>query len=134
MGSKTIRFYFGRLMQEVQPNGTPKYYCFITAHTLMITMANCDHSAKAKCTEKGTPCRPWVILSWPTSCCAPGSIAGWLWARRGDIDYIGQLDDDLVDLIATIHPEHTNATMILIGFSDGGAFGDSTETSSIDTS
>jgi pimeloyl-ACP methyl ester carboxylesterase len=42
--------------------------------------------------------------------------------RRGDIDYIGQLDDDLADLIATVRPEHAKATMTLIGFSGGGAF------------
>ena len=42
--------------------------------------------------------------------------------RRGDIDYIGQLDDDLADLMATIRPEHAHATMTLIGFSGGGAF------------
>jgi non-heme chloroperoxidase len=42
--------------------------------------------------------------------------------RSGDIDYIGQLDDDLADLIATIRPEHTNAALTLIGFSAGGAF------------
>jgi non-heme chloroperoxidase len=42
--------------------------------------------------------------------------------RRGDIDYIGQLDDDLVDLIATIRPEHANAALTLVGFSGGGAF------------
>ena len=42
--------------------------------------------------------------------------------RRGDIDYIGQLDDDLADLVATIRPEHAHATMTLIGFSGGGAF------------
>ena len=42
--------------------------------------------------------------------------------RRGDIDYIGQLDDDLADLAATIRPEHAHATMTLIGFSGGGAF------------
>ena len=42
--------------------------------------------------------------------------------RRGDIDYIGQLDDDLADLIATIRPEHANAALTLIGFSAGGAF------------
>jgi pimeloyl-ACP methyl ester carboxylesterase len=42
--------------------------------------------------------------------------------KRGDIDYIGQLDDDLVDLIATIRPEHANAALTLIGFSGGGAF------------
>ncbi len=43
-------------------------------------------------------------------------------ARRGDIDFIGQLDDDLADLVATIRTEHPNATMTLIGFSGGGAF------------
>jgi pimeloyl-ACP methyl ester carboxylesterase len=42
--------------------------------------------------------------------------------RRGDIDYIGQLDDDLADLIATIRPDHANAAIALIGFSAGGAF------------
>jgi hypothetical protein len=59
-------------------------------------------------------------------------------AQRGEIDYIGQVDDDLVDLIATIHPEHANAALTLIGFS-GGAFtiriaGGLTAISSIDTS
>jgi pimeloyl-ACP methyl ester carboxylesterase len=42
--------------------------------------------------------------------------------RRGDIDYIGQLDDDLADFVATIRKEHAGATMTLIGFSGGGAF------------
>jgi pimeloyl-ACP methyl ester carboxylesterase len=42
--------------------------------------------------------------------------------RRGDIDYIGQLDDDLADLVATISPLHPKASMTLIGFSAGGAF------------
>ncbi len=42
--------------------------------------------------------------------------------RRGDIDYIGQLDDDLADLVATIRPAHAHATLTLIGFSGGGAF------------
>jgi pimeloyl-ACP methyl ester carboxylesterase len=42
--------------------------------------------------------------------------------RRGDIDYIGQLDDDLADLTAVIHPEHPGADTTLIGFSAGGAF------------
>ena len=36
--------------------------------------------------------------------------------RRGDIDYIGQLDDDLVDFVARIRPEHANAEITLIGF------------------
>ena len=42
--------------------------------------------------------------------------------RRGDIDYIGQLDDDLADLVATIRPEHPNSALTLVGFSSGGAF------------
>lgn len=42
--------------------------------------------------------------------------------RRGDIDYIGQLDDDLADLIAAIRPDHPNSAITLIGFSGGGAF------------
>jgi alpha-beta hydrolase superfamily lysophospholipase len=42
--------------------------------------------------------------------------------RRGDIDYIGQLDDDLADFVATIRPKHASPTMTLIGFSGGGAF------------
>src|SRR5580700_2306284 len=42
--------------------------------------------------------------------------------RRGDIDYIGQLDDDLVDFVATIRAQHANAPITLIGFSAGGAF------------
>jgi pimeloyl-ACP methyl ester carboxylesterase len=41
--------------------------------------------------------------------------------KRGDIDYIGQLDDDLEDLIATIRPKHAGAAHTLIGFSGGGA-------------
>jgi non-heme chloroperoxidase len=41
--------------------------------------------------------------------------------RRGDIDYIGQLDDDLADLVATIRPAHAHATLTLIGLSGGGA-------------
>jgi pimeloyl-ACP methyl ester carboxylesterase len=41
---------------------------------------------------------------------------------RGDIDYIGQLDDDLVDFVATIRPQHAKARITLIGFSGGGAF------------
>jgi non-heme chloroperoxidase len=42
--------------------------------------------------------------------------------RRGDIDYIGQLDDDLADFMAVISPAHVHATRTLIGFSGGAAF------------
>jgi len=40
---------------------------------------------------------------------------------RGDIDYIGQLDDDLADLVASVRPRNPGARMTLIGFSGGGA-------------
>jgi pimeloyl-ACP methyl ester carboxylesterase len=42
--------------------------------------------------------------------------------HRGDIDYIGQLDDDLADLVGTVHKDHPQARLTLIGFSGGGAF------------
>ena len=42
--------------------------------------------------------------------------------RRGDIDYIGQLDDDLADFIAVLKPKHPGARVTLIGFSSGGGF------------
>ena len=41
-------------------------------------------------------------------------------ARRGDVDYIGQLEDDLADLIAMIQKEYPNALLILGGHSSGG--------------
>jgi len=40
--------------------------------------------------------------------------------QRGDLAYIGQLDDDLADFVAQI-PKHPDA-VTLIGFSAGGAF------------
>jgi len=42
--------------------------------------------------------------------------------RPGDIDYVGQLDDDLVDLVGLIRPLHPNADLILVGHSSGGGF------------
>jgi non-heme chloroperoxidase len=42
--------------------------------------------------------------------------------RRGDIDYIGQLEDDLADFVAVIQPLHPNTSRTLIGFSAGGGF------------
>jgi non-heme chloroperoxidase len=42
--------------------------------------------------------------------------------RRGDIDYAGQLDDDLADLIAAVKAQHPGARLILVGFSSGGGF------------
>ena len=42
--------------------------------------------------------------------------------RSGDIDYIGQLEDDLADFVAVLRPLHPNASFSLIGFSSGGGF------------
>ncbi|MGH6979806.1 MAG: alpha/beta hydrolase [Stellaceae bacterium] len=42
--------------------------------------------------------------------------------RQGDIDYIGQLDDDLVDMVALLRASHPKAGLSLIGFSSGGGF------------
>ncbi|MCP5094091.1 MAG: alpha/beta hydrolase [Chloroflexi bacterium] len=40
--------------------------------------------------------------------------------RRGDVDYIEQLDDDLADLIAVIRKENPDAMLIVGGHSSGG--------------
>jgi pimeloyl-ACP methyl ester carboxylesterase len=42
--------------------------------------------------------------------------------RRGDIDYIGQLDDDLADFIAQLGPAKSGGTRTLVGFSAGAGF------------
>jgi non-heme chloroperoxidase len=41
---------------------------------------------------------------------------------RGDIDYAGELDDDLADLVAAIRARHPKAKLILLGFSSGGGY------------
>jgi len=41
---------------------------------------------------------------------------------RGDIGYIGQLDDDLADLIAELRKTYANARLELIGHSSGGGY------------
>jgi len=40
--------------------------------------------------------------------------------RRGDVDYIGQLEDDLADLTAMIRKDNPNAMLIVGGHSSGG--------------
>jgi len=40
--------------------------------------------------------------------------------RRGDVDYIGQLEDDLADLIAFLRGEHRDGPITLGGHSSGG--------------
>jgi non-heme chloroperoxidase len=42
--------------------------------------------------------------------------------RNGDIDYIGQLENDLADFVAVLRPLNPNASFSLIGFSSGGGF------------
>jgi non-heme chloroperoxidase len=41
---------------------------------------------------------------------------------RGDIDYAGQLDDDLADFVAAVQLRHPNTKLVLLGFSSGGGF------------
>src|SRR5208282_213137 len=41
---------------------------------------------------------------------------------RGDIDYAGQLDDDLADFVAAVAARHPNAKLVLLGFSAGGGY------------
>ncbi len=41
---------------------------------------------------------------------------------RGDIAYIGQLDDDLADLVTHLRPTYPKARLTLIGHSSGGGF------------
>jgi alpha-beta hydrolase superfamily lysophospholipase len=42
--------------------------------------------------------------------------------RRGDIDYIGQQDDDLADFVATARKAYPDARLVLVGHSAGGGF------------
>jgi pimeloyl-ACP methyl ester carboxylesterase len=42
--------------------------------------------------------------------------------RRGDVDYIGQIDDDLADFIAQLGPVKSGETRTLVGFSGGAGF------------
>jgi non-heme chloroperoxidase len=42
--------------------------------------------------------------------------------RRGDIDYIGQLDDDLSDFVAQLGQAKSGETRTLVGFSAGAGF------------
>jgi len=42
--------------------------------------------------------------------------------RSGDIDYVGQLDDDLADFMATLGTRGAGTAVTLLGFSSGGGF------------
>jgi non-heme chloroperoxidase len=41
---------------------------------------------------------------------------------RGDIDYAGELDDDMADFIAMVRSKYPNAKLVLTGFSSGGGY------------
>jgi non-heme chloroperoxidase len=41
---------------------------------------------------------------------------------RGDIDYAGELDDDLTDFTAMVRGKYPNAKLVLMGFSSGGGY------------
>ena len=41
---------------------------------------------------------------------------------RGDIGYIGELDDDMADLVAHLGKDYPNAHLMMIGHSSGGGF------------
>jgi non-heme chloroperoxidase len=41
---------------------------------------------------------------------------------HGDIGYLGQLDDDLVEFAAWLRPRHPGVPVVLAGFSSGGGF------------
>ena len=45
---------------------------------------------------------------------------GYTPERRGDVDYIGQLEDDLADFIAMIRKDNPRVTLIVGGHSSGG--------------
>jgi alpha-beta hydrolase superfamily lysophospholipase len=41
---------------------------------------------------------------------------------RGDIDHVGQLEDDLADLVALVRRSYPHARLVLVGHSSGGGF------------
>jgi len=53
---------------------------------------------------------------------APDVRGQGLSGRRGDIDYIGQQDDDLAALVAVVRQTYPNARLVLVGHSAGGGF------------
>jgi non-heme chloroperoxidase len=52
----------------------------------------------------------------------PGLRGHYGSGRSGDIDHIGQLEDDLADFVAVLRPLRPAASFTLIGFSSGGGF------------
>ena len=54
---------------------------------------------------------------------APDWRGGGLSGQTGDIDYVGQLEDDLEDLLAWLRHDYPQSEFIYVGFSAGGSFG-----------
>jgi len=53
---------------------------------------------------------------------APDIRGQGLSGRRGDVDYIGQQEDDLADFVALIRKRYPRARLVLAGHSSGGGF------------
>ncbi len=53
---------------------------------------------------------------------APDIRGQGLSGRRGDVDYIGQQEDDLADFVAVIRKRYPHAKLVLAGHSSGGGF------------
>jgi pimeloyl-ACP methyl ester carboxylesterase len=53
---------------------------------------------------------------------APDIRGQGLSGRRGDIDYIGQLEDDFADFVAVVRRKYPAARLVLVGHSAGGGF------------
>ncbi|HXQ47216.1 MAG TPA: alpha/beta fold hydrolase [Caulobacteraceae bacterium] len=53
---------------------------------------------------------------------APDVRGQGLSGRRGDVDYIGQPEDDLADFLPTVRQAYPNARLVLVGHSAGGGF------------
>jgi alpha-beta hydrolase superfamily lysophospholipase len=53
---------------------------------------------------------------------APDIRGQGLSGRRGDIDYVGQLEDDLADFLKVVRARYPTARLALVGHSSGGGF------------
>ncbi len=63
-----------------------------------------------------------AVAAAGTPAFAPDIRGQGLSGRRGDIDYVGQQEDDLADLVALIRKRYPNAKLVLAGHSSGGGF------------
>ena len=54
--------------------------------------------------------------------CVTLDMRGHGWGRPGDLDHIGQLEDDVADLIEQLARDGLARRLVLLGFSSGGGF------------